>query len=107
MAATYRRRRVAAAAVVAVSMTVGYLAVSTLARWWVTDPVAQAGTEQDGPVVARLVAPGDTLWSVAVELRPESDPRVTVDRLARLNGGAELRAGASLLVPADWIEVAR
>ncbi|MPY93513.1 MAG: hypothetical protein GEV08_10755 [Acidimicrobiia bacterium] len=55
-------------------------------------------------VVERPVAPGDTLWSIAVELRPDRDPRPLVDELARLNGGPAIKAGGSVLVP---VELAR
>ena len=43
-----------------------------------------------------VVQPGDTLWSIAQELRPSDDPRVLVDELASRNGGSALEAGARL-----------
>lgn len=32
-----------------------------------------------------VVAPGDTLWSIAVRTAPEADPRQTVDEIMALN----------------------
>ena len=40
-----------------------------------------------------VVAPGDTLWSIATSLRPEGDVRLVVDALAARAGGAELVPG--------------
>ena len=37
-------------------------------------------------LVEVVVAPGDTLWSIAVRLVPEADPRHTIDRIMNLNG---------------------
>ena len=47
------------------------------------------------------VHPGETMWQVAVRVAPDNDPRVTVQRLMRLNHMTtpELRAGQSLVVP--------
>lgn len=47
------------------------------------------------------VAPGDTLWAIAVRVDPHSDPRAVVERLRELNGLAstQLRAGEELVVP--------
>src|SRR5690606_32719547 len=62
---------------------------------------AAPGTGQ--ALAARPVAPGDTLWSIAVELRPDADPRPLVDELARINGGPALQAGGTVLVPVDLL----
>lgn len=101
--AVYRRRRLAFGAGAAVLLLCTSLALGAFARWLVTDPVAQAGTPSGTPVAARTVQPGETLWSLAAELRPQDDRRAAVDRLARLNGGPELRAGATLYVPSSWL----
>lgn len=78
---------------------------STAARALVPEPPPAASVAAPGQsVVARPVAAGETLWSIAVELRPGSDPRPIVDELARLNGGPQIQAGASVLVP---LELAR
>jgi hypothetical protein len=43
-----------------------------------------------------VVEAGDTLWSIAEELAPGSDPRPIVDRLAERAGGSSLRPGQRL-----------
>ncbi len=50
------------------------------------------------------VAPGDTLWSIAEEIAPASDPRDVVDAVVRLNAldGVTLVAGESLAIPAEY-----
>lgn len=57
------------------------------------------------PVSARAVvsvAVGDTLWSIAREVRPQADPRSVVEELVKLNhlDSRPLEAGQRLLVPA-------
>ncbi|MDP9240450.1 MAG: LysM peptidoglycan-binding domain-containing protein [Actinomycetota bacterium] len=48
-----------------------------------------------------VVQPGDTLWAVAVRADPQADPRVTVERIAKLNGitDAAVRPGQRLRLP--------
>ena len=46
-----------------------------------------------------LVQPGDTLWTIARQLKPEGDVRPVVHKLADLNGGAELEVGQVLALP--------
>ncbi len=59
-------------------------------------PAAPAAVSASASEVV-TVAPGDTLWSLATELRPGADPRPLVDELARRNGGsAVLQAGQQL-----------
>lgn len=50
-----------------------------------------------------LVEPGDTLWSIALEVAPASDPRDVVDEIVRLNalGSSSVIAGQSIAIPAD------
>lgn len=50
-----------------------------------------------------VVVQGDSLWEIALRLRPESDPRETVVRLRRLNGLRSnlIQPGQVLLVPGD------
>ena len=45
-----------------------------------------------------IVAPGDTLWSIASGIDEDGDPRDTVDRLAALNGGSSIYAGQRLIL---------
>lgn len=65
-------------------------------------PIARADPWRvsDG-LVLRTVQDGETLWSIAVELQPSGDPRPLVDRLVHLNGGSQLLAGVSIVVPAS------
>lgn len=46
-----------------------------------------------------VVAPGDTLWSIARRLQPTGDVRALVDRLVAANGGSAIAAGDRLVVP--------
>jgi hypothetical protein len=48
-----------------------------------------------------VVQPGETLWTIAHRVAPGADPRVTVDRLARLNdlGARPIVAGQRLVLP--------
>lgn len=50
-----------------------------------------------------MVRDGDTLWAIATMLEPETDPRVTVDEIERLNPGLSgpLVTGRRLFVPAS------
>lgn len=52
------------------------------------------------------VMPGDTLWSIAEEIAPLSDPRDVVDEIARLNAvrGAGIQAGQTLAIPARYAD---
>ncbi len=112
--ATYRRRRLAVAAVaglaIACAVAVILLASSGADRTVVrTDAGAPASASH--PVVLRelagygagqtplpegatyVVRPGDTLWSIAAAIDPGRDVREVVDHLAALNGGPVLEAG--------------
>ncbi len=113
-AAVYGRRRAVAAAVAAGLMFVSMLGVGWLGRVAGAAVGAAAGAvgstsgpEPDGrtnPLAGApgldsdewVVEPGDTLWSIASELRPEGDVRPVVDELARRNGGAVIEAGERL-----------
>jgi Tfp pilus assembly protein FimV len=105
-AATFRRRRLVAL-VVAVALIAGLaMAVQAIAQAASTvGPSAPESLESEGagpprPVEGEVyvVQPGDTLWSIAAELAPESDPRPIVDALRAANGGSELQVGDRLTV---------
>ena len=53
-------------------------------------PVAQA---------THVVAPGDTLWSIARQLVPEGDVRPVVDALAAHRNGRPLQVGERIVLP--------
>lgn len=50
------------------------------------------------------VAPGDSLWSIAVEVAPASDPRDVVDAIMRLNAldVSTVDVGDRLAIPAEY-----
>lgn len=50
------------------------------------------------------VMTGETLWSIAVEVAPTSDPRDVVDEIVRLNAldGVTVSAGQRLAIPAEY-----
>jgi LysM repeat protein len=45
------------------------------------------------------VRPGDTLWSIARQMRPQADPRPLVDQLAAQVHGATLQVGERIVLP--------
>ena len=53
------------------------------------------------PVSYHLVAPGETLWQIALRAEPGSDPRDLVEQIVELNhlSSAELPVGLRLAVP--------
>jgi Tfp pilus assembly protein FimV len=57
-----------------------------------------------GSFTTVTVDSGDTLWSIAQEVAPASDPRDVVDAIVRLNAldGVTLLAGQSLAIPAEY-----
>jgi hypothetical protein len=105
-AATFRRRRLVAL-VAAVALIAGLaVAVQAIAQAASTvgpsapEPLESEGAGPPRPVDGEVyvVQPGDTLWSIAAELAPESDPRPVVDALRAANGGPELQVGDRLTV---------
>lgn len=59
----------------------------------------------DGSDVGIVVAgPGDTMWSVARELAPESDPRPVVAALIDANGGESLQIGQQIVIPKQLLD---
>jgi hypothetical protein len=88
--------------VLGIAAFVGLDQLRTTVGHAVADPLPPA-TAPSGEVVARPVGAGETLRSIAEELRPGQDPRPLVDRLARLNGGSAITAGGSVLVPVDVV----
>ncbi|HUY97170.1 MAG TPA: LysM peptidoglycan-binding domain-containing protein [Verrucomicrobiae bacterium] len=55
-----------------------------------------------GNIGALTVRPGETLWSIAVQRYPGSDPRVVIPLLERANRvhGTVIQPGVRLLLPA-------
>ncbi|MFJ6678923.1 LysM peptidoglycan-binding domain-containing protein [Microbacterium sp. NPDC091382] len=50
------------------------------------------------------VHPGDSLWTIARDVAPESDPRDVIDDIVRLNAlpSSVVDAGQSLAIPATY-----
>lgn len=115
-ARVYRERRIAAAVGAAVLLAVLVLAVvgATSVVGALTTSSADAGAPAaatvDGVVAPPapagadqvwVVQPGETLWTIAAELRPDGDVRELVDVLAERAGGASLQAGQR--IPLDGL----
>lgn len=86
------------AAVVIMSLVLGISAVIA--------PGAQAGDGSAGVSSHETVtvAPGESLWSLAVQHQPGRDPRQVVADIERLNGlpaGSLLQVGTQLQVPSS------
>ena len=95
--AVYRRRRLAVAAL-AVALVVGLTLLASAALAGVADgPPSAAGSPPSAATV--VVQPGDTLWSIAADVSPGTDVRLTVDRLIALNGSSPIVPGQELVVP--------
>lgn len=94
----YRRRRLVALAVVTlVAVATLLLANAVVARTaGGGNPHPVAGTSE---VAVHVVQPGETLWSIAQDLRGRTDVRLVVDRLIDLNGHAPLVVGQRLQLP--------
>lgn len=74
-AATYWRRRIVAAGIaIGTVLTAAHAGVALGGS-----PLTTSGRRPH--VVTHVVMPGDTLWKIAGELDPKSDPRVIVDEL--------------------------
>jgi hypothetical protein len=107
--ATYRRRRLGAAALALVLTTGLILATAAVTRTagggtpmavaGASSPTPAAASSAAGVAATRLVQPGDTLWTIASAIAPDVDVRITVERLAELNGRAPLVVGQELVLP--------
>lgn len=97
--ATYRRRRLLAAAVLGLVLSaLPLLGGELIGR--VTGTPGAAVVEAAGEPVIYVVQPGDTLWSIAGRINPAGrDLRHTVDRLASITGGSLLHPGQRILIP--------
>lgn len=111
--AQYRRRRLAAVALLVAVAATSVLLVGAIATRLAGGghPSAAVGAPSPAPAAATgaagaaapagtyVVQPGDTLWSIAAALAPGSDPREVVDDLVALNGSDPLVVGARLQLP--------
>lgn len=66
---------------------------------------ATATSDRGGSAVAERVTvrPGETLWAIAERVRPDDDPRATIERIRDMNAldSGVAQAGQVLLVPAS------
>ena len=51
-----------------------------------------------------VAEPGDSLWSIAVELDPDGDPRPAVATLIEANGGPSLQIGQEIVIPKQLLD---
>jgi LysM domain len=100
--AIYRRRRlVVLAMVLALVVVFTLLATAAVARFAGGAPSAAGGPSNGGVAAAPtlVVQPGDTLWSIAADVAPDADVRITVDQLIALNGSTPIVPGQELILP--------
>jgi Tfp pilus assembly protein FimV len=81
------------------------ISVALVAAAWAGPAVRVLGSPETPARVSRasyVVRQGDTLWTIARELAPGSDPRPVVDQLSAMNGvdAARLVPGQTLVVSA-------
>jgi hypothetical protein len=91
---TRRGRAVLSTLIAGAVITLGVLVAS---------PGAQAGADS-GVANVYTVVSGQTLWSIAEEIAPGTDPRITIDRLMRTNNlkQASIAPGDQLILPAGF-----
>ena len=78
------------------------LAISALSLFGIATSSAKATNETSNSVTTQIVvAPGETLWTIAARVNPEIDPRAVIEDIKALNviEGSEVYAGQVLLVP--------
>lgn len=98
MAPIYRRRRVIAALVLVTILVIGWQvaqAAASMAGGW----AAPAPATIEGPTVVVEADSGDTLWTIAREVRPTGDVRPAVEAMLAERGDAQLEVGDQVRVP--------
>ena len=86
--------------VVTTSCLVLALGVGLVGPWG--SSVDATTAQSPGPTTARVtVVQGLTLWQIARDIAPTTDPRITVERILDLNGlpDSSVRAGQELVIP--------
>ncbi|MCW2495036.1 LysM peptidoglycan-binding domain-containing protein [Jatrophihabitans sp.] len=71
--------------VVVLSVAVGLLAAALLAIAWASAPASAGGAGAAAVPASVTVEQGDTLWSIAARVAPNTDPRAEVAHLQQLN----------------------
>jgi len=78
------------------------LAISLVSLFGIATASAKASNEASNSTTTQIVvAPGETLWTIAARVNPEIDPRAVIDQIMDLNviEGSNVYAGQVLLVP--------
>ncbi len=78
------------------------LAISLISLFGIATTSARATNETSNSGTTQIVvAPGETLWTIAARVNPEIDPRAVIEDIKALNviNGSEVYAGQVLLVP--------
>ncbi len=70
----------------------------------VAPDAAAAAVSADGTAQTVVVGPGDTLWSIAEDSAPDSDPRPLVAALIEVNGGASVQIGQQIIIPEQLLD---
>lgn len=102
-AATYRRRRTVAAALIATVLVALFLALQPMTSPPVSRPAPASGSDAAAAAsdaAVHVVQPGDTFWGIARSLRPDADPRPLVDRMVAAHGSPSLTVGERISLPA-------
>ena len=106
--ATYRRRRLVAAALVLGALLTGSWVLGALGGGPLAASEGESSSTAREAVVLQVqpvsrstyvVEPGDTLWSIARALQPEGDVRPVVDALATTRQGRPLEVGETIVLP--------
>jgi len=92
--ATFRRRRIVAAGITICTVLMATRAGAALGG----SPLTASGPRPH--ITTHVVAPGDTLWKIAGELDPDSDPREIVDLLTEARHTTALTPGETII----WLE---
>ena len=94
----YVRRRVVALLLVLTSVVVVARVGTSVAVAFGGGPASAAERHASSPV--HVVQPGETMWSIARQLRPVGDVRSLVRTLLQLNGGSsDLQVGQRVVLP--------
>jgi LysM repeat protein len=78
------------------------LAISLVSLFGIATASAKATNETSNSATTQIVvAPGETLWTIAARVNPEIDPRAVIEDIKALNviEGSEVYAGQVLLIP--------
>lgn len=80
------------------TMVLGVVAIVAMVSLMLSEPLAEPGTI---PVAetTHVVADGETMWSIALDVAPAGEAATYVERLVAVNGGALVVPGQVLALP--------